>query len=250
MEFDELVDKLKELLDNDAITIENEKQKKLDLERKFSPCPDEYRGIVKIDNKIVETKFFEINNDYNKTEKNNIILILESPHIKEFNENYNPIRPANGKTGENIKSCLKEVLTVLFNNINVQEKIFNLYIMNAIQYQTSLGINTEYFRNALFVSFWNTEGKADFKERLNNVFTNKDIIINACTIGSNYKSKIYKKVLKNIDKREVENDCSNLNIMVKKAIKEELSNCNYLYIEASHPIRWTKYIDEICFFKR
>jgi len=105
-----------------------------------------------------------------------IILILESPHIKEY-QTETP-RPAAGLTGTNIRELFNEALCKI-----KESGKFKLLIMNAIQYQCSLGVPTDSFRDEVFKRVWDKFGGVDFVKRLNSTYKKGDIVINACTKG-------------------------------------------------------------------
>lgn len=105
-----------------------------------------------------------------------LIMILESPHKDEFPEEEAPI-PANGTTGENIKRYLLEVEGLS------EYADSKLIVMNAIQYQCSLGCDTKRYRDEIFRACWNRGGKEDFISRLREAYRNNDVILNCCTKG-------------------------------------------------------------------
>lgn len=70
-----------------------------------------------------------------------LILILESPHIFELNTKSNG--PAKGTTGRLIRKKLHEVSR----NIKFKNKDLPLVLMNAVQYQCSLGANLKEVKN-------------------------------------------------------------------------------------------------------
>ncbi len=156
-------------------------------------CPDQYVGEIIVTNNILATNINNNNNNdfftrtdlinFNRSGKPVIFLILESPHKKEF-EGVTP-KPAAGNyygdTGSGIRELLKEVLTSC--NYIIPNGTYSLIIMNAIQYQCSLGINPKVYRDKIFIKCWNSFGKQDFEQRLNQYYQIDDIIINACTKG-------------------------------------------------------------------
>ena len=107
-----------------------------------------------------------------------IAVVLESPHIKEFYPNGNPIGPAMGKTGENISKYLLPILK--------KEKIkgkYKVILVEAVSFQCSNGespINSQN-RDKVFRYTWKNGGEKDFLQRLNSY--NPEIVINACTGG-------------------------------------------------------------------
>ena len=89
-------------------------------------CPDQFVGCLEYDHENggfsffhkVKTRdctedIFERNNiDRNYCSQNSaaIILVLESPHIDEYDDDHQPIGPAYGQTGNNINSMFVDVL--------------------------------------------------------------------------------------------------------------------------------------------
>jgi len=153
-------------------------------------------------------------NDLNLKNKS-IVIILESPHKDEFcycchvnKENeccvaeMYPIRPANGKTGKKLDKYLEGILRQYKKELENKEKDFHVFIVNPIQYQTSLWalhqkpIQDDYkkLRNEVWESLWNhaIEDNSDNKDNLNNYVFRNDFyyrlkkydpahIINCCT---------------------------------------------------------------------
>ncbi len=125
-----------------------------------------------------------------------ILLILESPHKDEYDSNFDPITPANGKTGEGIRDSIEKVL----NDINVELIKLNkglidkyyLIISNPVPYQTSLNyfiggeLNSD-LRNKVWRKIWDKKGKDKYfikKKFEDKIIKYKpDLIINACTGG-------------------------------------------------------------------
>lgn len=129
----------------------------------------------------------------------NLVLLLESPHKDEYDIYGNPLRPANGITGTNINNLFAKqinnnnlIINTLQNNI-----AYRVWIVNAIQYQTS-GYNQLHnirmynqswriVRNNVFKALWNNEAifnlQADLVYRLNQIAPS--IIINCVTGGKN-----------------------------------------------------------------
>ncbi|POZ53865.1 hypothetical protein [Methylovulum psychrotolerans] len=105
-----------------------------------------------------------------------LILILESPHIDEFK--VNPPEPAKGWTVTNIKDYLYRFKSYLPTNDR------ELILVNAIQYQCSLGVDTEVFRYDIFTDVWNDFGETNFIERFSSLLKEGDFVINACTQGN------------------------------------------------------------------
>ncbi|MDS1821569.1 hypothetical protein QX249_12925 [Vibrio parahaemolyticus] len=109
-----------------------------------------------------------------------IHIILESPHVDEFK--HQPAIPAAGATGRNIIQCLEVALSNHSPN-TIQDGVYSITLVNAIQHQASLGVKPIYFRDAIFREMWKSGYRELFKARLLNYLAKGDIIINACTCG-------------------------------------------------------------------
>lgn len=165
-------------------------------------CPDNFIGTIenmkpKLNFSISTRKEFTKRNSIDDIINNgykNIVMILESPHINEYkyaNENF--IAPAIGKTGDFLQryfyACIKSCLS--------HDEKYNVILMNAIQYQCSLGEDTIIYRDKLWCDLWfNYNKKDDFINRLKHY--NPDIIINACTIGMHIVHETNKKQKPNL----------------------------------------------------
>ena len=110
-----------------------------------------------------------------------IVVILESPHIKEFFEE--PNGPANGSSGTNLQKYFWNVLKQIFKeHENLRILQYRIILMNSIQYQCSLGVDPKRFRDHVWLKLWyESDLKNDFSERLQNY--NPKIILNLCTLG-------------------------------------------------------------------
>jgi len=107
-------------------------------------------------------------------------MILESPHKDEFFGG--GAAPANGNTGSNIKAWVAD------ESLGFNTKDFGLILMNAIQYQCSLGCPTSYYRDDVFRDVWSNGGSNDFLERLDSVYHRGDVVVNCCTKGNGQPS--------------------------------------------------------------
>lgn len=138
-------------------------------------CPDQYVGQI--------SAFDDDQGDFPTRQQvqkrpNNLqclILVLESPHINEFME---PCGPAKGTTGRNIRRYIPDVMELgKYSN-------FGMILMNAIQYQCSLGVSTKKYRDQVFRAAWNDSGKVKFQRRLASTFRSGDVLLNCCTKGN------------------------------------------------------------------
>lgn len=147
------------------------------------------------------------------------LLIIESPHKDEYDENFNPIAPAQGKTGKNIENYFCEIINSLDESIkrvfckkikkkdnqNKQEsyEVMQLIICNPVQFQASLyelhqsenSWDYSNFKDSIWRKLYNNDiGKErSFINRVNKTYKPK-IIINACTynVGKVVDAKIKK----------------------------------------------------------
>lgn len=130
--------------------------------------------------------FYSVN--IGSKENDRIVIILESPHKDEYSKGI--AAPAMGKTGQNIEKYLLKILNKKIKKPKENGKKYDVILMNAIQYQTSFGIDTEYFRDRVWLTLWNKEGgREEFIEKLKGY--KPDIIFNFCTNGSHQKDLIY-----------------------------------------------------------
>ena len=137
-------------------------------------CPDQYVGII--------GGFDQLSKDF--PERKNVssrpddipclIMILESPHTDEF---IGEVGPAKGTTGRLIRSHIQEM------DCFSQFQDHGLILMNAIQYQCSLGYATECFRDRIFKTVWSDNGRSLFIKRLESYFRVGDVVANCCTRG-------------------------------------------------------------------
>lgn len=172
--------------------LNSQKLEKVSIENEI--CPDQKVDTLVTDNKgfLIKKPFINWQRTTNLNSSNHrIILVLESPHIEEFK---NSIGPAKGITGKNIANYISMVLgnSILSPNTN-----YDLILMNAIQFQCSMGVKPIHFRTLAFIHLWFDGGKRNFIDRITNLKLKKDdVLINACTKGniSNCK-KHYKKTL-------------------------------------------------------
>jgi hypothetical protein len=135
-------------------------------------CEDKLVGVVE-DSKFVGSSFRYCNHKNSTMGK--IILIIESPHTSEYQTT--PL-PAHGRTGRNIRKYMHSTVTIL-----PKCSSYELLIMNAVQYQCSMGVDTKAFRDRNFRNSWEAFARINFEKRLKKYFNHKDIVINCCTKG-------------------------------------------------------------------
>jgi hypothetical protein len=126
-----------------------------------------------------------------KSVNNTVAIVLESPHIHEFSDvdlDTNDERRVNSRplNNPNSRNGLKRMLnSTSFANqfssrLNKNRK-YDVVLVNAIQYQCSLGEDTSKYRDDVFILNW-IDLQNDFVERIKRI--NPALIINCCTKGS------------------------------------------------------------------
>lgn len=143
---------------------------------------DGYYGTIACSNGLFSNVVCNRIKATNSTNNKTILIVLESPHIDEFIKMY-PL--ANDcyfqKELHNvINNCKWKKSKPSFTNGN-----YDIYLMNAIQYQCSLGFNTDYYRDLVFMTLWDFM-RNDFENRLSTFLNNNNValVINLVTLGS------------------------------------------------------------------
>jgi hypothetical protein len=104
-------------------------------------CPDQFSGVI---SEVERSGNFACRVSASERPPNLpcVLLILESPHTSEFDACPGP---AKGSTGRNIVRYLRQVP-------GLQDKgDFGLLLVNAVQFQCSLGRPTSEVRDAVFI---------------------------------------------------------------------------------------------------
>lgn len=170
-----------------------------------------------------------------------VVIVLESPHIGEFDENYvwSPT-PAIGDTGTRLQEY--------FNNINLEKWVkldsnYRVILMNSIQYQCCLGEETKWYRDYMWLKLWYEQNmSSDFVRRLKEY--KPDVIFNCCTIGNHTTDgknnlKITRKYMKNILNTNYKiptNKIISIRNIVSDEIVENFSKVKLF--EMNHPSSW------------
>lgn len=215
-------------------------------------CSD---GIIKYnpsDSTSIEITRFDANNINNfRNNAKKVVIILESPHKDEYLEKENPIC-ANGKTGENLKNQLVNLL----NNLGVANQNTDIVILNAIPYQCSQGVSTEVLRDFVWLKCWYDFGYDNMLDLLKKI--SPDHIVNCCTKGCHFlfssgnnvsKTYIEKVVGAQVFNAEKNNQKLFDNSSRKKeySLREFVSQCLRNYAQSnvdvnlhscSHPCTW------------
>lgn len=126
--------------------------------------------------------------EINEAKNNNIIVILESPHTKEYDSNFQAIAPAIGTTGNNFKKYFVKYVLPILNNLGLHLETnnkYNILFVNPVPYQTSLAqIHNAGMKKNLKIKVWKEMFeilKKDFKQKINTI--EAEFIINAATSG-------------------------------------------------------------------
>lgn len=143
-------------------------------------CPDQQVGLIGLFSNQSEFQYSDIDESQDQVER--LIMILESPHINEYDGN---VKPAKGRTGRLIREHILNVVGLRrFRNRK-------LLLLNAIQNQCSLGFQTKKCRDKVFSIVWNNGGKELFRTRLRELVREGDVIVNCCTKGNTRPSLRY-----------------------------------------------------------
>ena len=145
-------------------------------------------------NEIVEfCKFYQgigrfYDQEIHSKKNRSIVIIIESPHKDEYTENFVPISPAQGATGEKIEKFIVDILRK-HKQIELPNGLYNLLIVNPVQFQASLfnfhkvPLNSKHSAaSALRDKVWRSiflKEKDNFTKRL--VSYRPALLINACT---------------------------------------------------------------------
>ncbi|HLO67792.1 MAG TPA: hypothetical protein VK188_12280 [Holophaga sp.] len=135
-----------------------------------------------------------------------LILVLESPHVREFEGSRDLWGPVRGASGVGIRIHLGEILAKAPRAVQDRAReCRGLVLMNAVQHQCSegefplttksgkvattpkgearMGLDRR-LRDRNFLAMWKDHGgRRAFQERLARIHRPGDVLINACTIG-------------------------------------------------------------------
>lgn len=136
--------------------------------------------------------------EISEAKDNNIVVILESPHTKEYDSNFHAIAPAVGTTGNNFRKYFVKYVLPILNNLGLHlenTKRYNILFVNPVPYQTSLAqIHNAGMIKNLKIKVWKKLFeilKNDFRKKVNKI--EADFIINAATSGVTEEiTKIFK----------------------------------------------------------
>ena len=185
-------------------------------------CPDQYVGMLREFNNGALDFPCRQNTDTFSFSGERAILILESPHTREF---VGPVGPAKGCTGRLIRQYLHGVLQAY------EDTDFGVFIVNAIQNQCSLGRSPKRYnyRDAVFRKAWDTYGRDKFIQRITSLANYQGtLVINACTLG---KTSCSEKSLRE---------------MVEDSVLEALNRESDIRI--AHPASWASSVNRVAYW--
>lgn len=145
-----------------------------------------------------------------------IVIILESPHRDEYDNDFNPIVPANGRTGKIMKSKIEDIfknLTDAEGSILKNEE-YRVIIVNPIPYQTSLyelykERIVKGLRNEVWLACWNniTNIKKDFSKTITDI--SPIVVLNCCTdfLKSQVTTELNAMNLKEVIRYKAQHPC-------------------------------------------
>lgn len=146
-------------------------------------CPDRYVGPIGQIKGVGDWSKVNRKSSLCRPDGRCILLVMESPHLDEYRDPDNPW-PANGKTGRQVRAQADKLAASLS-----MDDDDGLVLLNAINFQCSLGAPTRCFRDEVFIAAWEDPliGEEHFKKRLGRWYRPEqgDVIVNACTKGCN-----------------------------------------------------------------
>lgn len=231
----------------------------------FQICEDNFVGTFTKDNKdnnelwfcrdlrIKNSNKIKItSNELESARKNGyktLLIVLESPHVEEYNKKF-PIAPAPalGSTGCNLDKYFLGIISEY-----IPEGKYHVILSNAIQYQCSLGEDTEKYRDRVWLKLWLCK---DFDRNFFNriEFYRPDVIVNLCTKGSHKKDPLAPARTKTvINEKYLESICNNkvhinktceingkitLNDLVQLEINKYSKGKSVISFQGTHPSSW------------
>jgi hypothetical protein len=187
----------------------DKRQKCLDAPFEKRSCPDQFVGVI---SEIERQEEFTDRYPASKRPPNLpcVLLVLESPHKAEFDADP---EPAKGGTGRNIVRYFRHIP-------GLDDKgDFGLLLVNAVQFQCSLGKSTSLCRDAVFSDVWESGGEAFFASRIRELYRDGDVVVNCCTRG------------------KTSNPTKQLRTLVQRALVAQLQDRTTV-LRLNHPSFW------------
>ncbi len=126
-----------------------------------------------------------------------IVVLLESPHHDEYDDQFNPIGPAQGKTGKYFhRYFTSHVLPILLQQgLKLDlEKQYPVTLVNPVPYQASLAClltrSEQSIKKKVWNELWKSGCNADFNKRLKSYAPT--IVLNGCT--TDFKQVVWASV--------------------------------------------------------
>lgn len=186
-----------------------------------------------------------------KRERSVIIIVLESPHVKEFNKNTRYPLVNDKLFLKYFDDCLNGYIRKTNTHLFKKER-YDVILMNSIQYQCSLGFTTKKYRDIVFLTLWEFL-HFEFECRLKSLINSNKVaaVINFVTKGDHSKLSSSKlSTCKNISTSSVNNIFfkeigsvfknsffNSLNDIVDDSILKVINN-NIVHIRGNHPSSW------------
>ena len=155
-------------------------------------CRDNFVGCINTrESQLFIQKEFRFNNRRKLLKRTNtklekIVVLMESPHRDEFGVNLTA--PALGETGERLNTYLPKIL--LANGL-LSSKNTEIYLVNTIPYQCSLGFETKFCRDIIFEALWkNKRTKKSLFRRLERISPTVILVAMTAIKNGKYKSEI------------------------------------------------------------
>lgn len=188
---------------------------------------------------------------HNNTDIKTVVIILESPHTAEYDGEF--VSPALGTTGKNLQKHFSDIFRSIYNKDD-----YRIILMNSIQYQCSLGVNTHKYRDNMWLKLWFKENlRKNFIKRL--ISYEPDIIFNFCTYGNHsLEPSLPNGCKSSLNQKYIEHSIaplkfngetpSSLRKLVTNAIFE--SGVHAKIYEGTHPSSWRIPKNELPEFKK
>ncbi|XPV77632.1 MAG: hypothetical protein ACNI27_06870 [Desulfovibrio sp.] len=175
-----------------------------------------------------QKKSFVKSTDKTLNPQNIILLIVESPHSKEYSNLENP-KAVQGATGTRIN---KNFIKLINKNKGIKkeltEKSYRVLVVNPVKFPASCFLNDAKRTKTIWNKLWNKVSREQFIALLSGYKQKPSMIINACT-GGRMDQDVLKRIAKNTYKGRLPK------FLVQRAIYEVFKD--HLY-QAPHPCTW------------
>lgn len=177
------------------------------LKKRKCGCYYEIDEVIKRKKEFEKSHYCDTKPNNDKTSKS-IVIILESPHKYEYNDDFEPIAPAQKTTGKMIKEYLDTLIYYLMSKgmVDLKDEEYRVIICNPVPYQTSLyhihnialgnrecGEEIKKIRDDVWNRLFDDERQKDFINNINSY--NPILFINACT--EKYRERVTRVIKTN-----------------------------------------------------